>query len=69
MPTKSCPSCSAALPRKTRQPNEYNKFVGNAMKDEAIKALPNTQRFGAISKKWKEHKSSMATSPPSADEG
>jgi len=50
------PTPVAKAKKPKRAPSAYNQFVSAQMKTKSIKALPQKERFAAISALWKKQK-------------
>ena len=54
MGIRRCQKCNAKIPRSTRAPNEWNKFVQKTMQDPEILQLENPRdKMRAVAAKWR----------------
>jgi len=61
MPAKKCLNCGAKVPKTTREPNAYNKFVKGAMQREDIKKLNPKEKMKAVAILWKRQSTAAKT--------
>ena len=57
MPVRRCPSCNAKIPKATRAPNEWNKFVRVTMQMPHITQIENPRdKMKAVAEDWRKLK-------------